>query len=262
MGATVADIENICVKAYNNLVVTSKKITHLIFDLDNTLYTSKSSMDRGITKRMMGEVARFLGVTSEAAAAIRKKNIANFSTTLEWLRSLGLSDSLIEPYFKAVHPESEIDEVPRDGSIKSFIASITLPKCILTNAPSEHAQRVLKALELTPFFPTIIDIRKTHLLGKPYPKAFEVALEALGASIENTLFIDDMKKYTDGFCALGGTSVLVGPSNGAPLNEDSLPVSAQKEWQVAHKIKNFGTTHKIETIYDLKALIEKLNEEG
>lgn len=234
------------------------KITHLIFDLDNTLYTSKSSMDRGITKRMMGEVARFLGVSCEAAAAIRRENISKYSTTLEWLITLGLPSDRVEPYFKAVHPDSEISEVPPDGALRSYIASIKLPKCILTNAPREHAQRVLKALNLTDLFPIIIDIRKTKLLGKPYPQAFKVALDALGAEVSNTLFIDDMTKYTDGFCALGGTSVLVGDANGSPLKSDALPVIAQEQWRAACGIKTFGTTHKIKSIYELTALIERL----
>ena len=67
-------------------------VEHLIFDLDNTLYPSSGNMDKGITQRMMNFVASFFDVSYEEAVKIRAEHIRDFSTTLEWLRSEGLSD--------------------------------------------------------------------------------------------------------------------------------------------------------------------------
>ena len=74
-----------------------------IFDLDNTLYPSSAQMDKGITTRMMNCVAEFFNTSYEEAVKIRAEHITNFSTTLEWLRSEGLTD--IETYFSKVHPQ-------------------------------------------------------------------------------------------------------------------------------------------------------------
>ena len=69
------------------------KISHLLFDLDNTLYPSSSQMDAGISRRMLECVQDFFHCDYETAVALKKKNIIHFSTTLEWLRSEGLTDT-------------------------------------------------------------------------------------------------------------------------------------------------------------------------
>ena len=117
-------------------------VEHLIFDLDNTLYPSSGNMDKGITQRMMNFVASFFDVSYEEAVKIRAEHIRDFSTTLEWLRSEGLTD--VESYFSAVHPPYEADELEENPLLRPFLESIRIPKIILTNAPSEHAERVLK----------------------------------------------------------------------------------------------------------------------
>ena len=224
-------------------------IEYLIFDLDNTLYPSSAQMDKGITTRMMNCVADFFNTTYEEAVKIRAKNITNFSTTLEWLRSEGLTD--IETYFSKVHPQNEADELQPDLNLRPYLESIRLPKIILTNAPKEHAERVLNKLGIADLFLDICDIRCSDFYGKPYPLSFEIALQKIGGNIHNSLFIDDMQKYVDGYTALGGTAVLVGNKNGRPLEEDAKPMQAIKN-------KQKGTLYKIQNIYELKDLLNTL----
>ena len=224
-------------------------IEYLIFDLDNTLYPSSAQMDKGITTRMMNCVAEFFNTTYEEAVKIRAKNITNFSTTLEWLRSEGLTD--IETYFSKVHPQNEADELQPDLNLRPYLESIPLPKIILTNAPKEHAERVLNKLGIADLFLDICDIRCSDFYGKPYPLSFEIALQKIGGNIHNSLFIDDMQKYVDGYTALGGTAVLVGNKNGRPLEEDAKPMQAIKN-------KQKGTLYKIQNIYELKDLLNTL----
>ncbi len=228
-------------------------IEHLIFDLDNTLYPASAAMDAGITRRMMECVAVFFKVSMEEAAEIRKGKIRSFSTTLEWLRSEGLSD--IEGFFSHVHPENEADELEEDKRLRPFLESIKIPKIICTNAPREHAERVLKKLNISDLFDTICDIRDCNLFGKPYASAFESALEYAGATIDNTLFLDDMQKYTDGYQAMGGTAVLIGNKNGKPLTSDA---SSAFKGIAPHP----GRTFRLESIYQLPELLEKLKDEN
>lgn len=226
-------------------------IEHLIFDLDNTLYLGSAKMDQGITNRMMECVADFFKTDLENARKIRKENIRNFSTTLEWLRSEGLKD--VEGFLKHVHPENEADELDEDKNLKPFLESIEIPKIILTNAPKEHALRVLKKLNVENCFSEICDIRMMNFLGKPYSSAFEKALEICGGNIKNSIFIDDMQKYVDGWKALGGTAVLVGDKNGRPLNENSKAVLKNNRITP-------GEVFKINNIYNLKEVIKKIQE--
>ena len=224
-------------------------IKHLIFDLDNTLYPCTAKMDSGISQRMMQCVADFFNTTVQEAIKIREKNIANFSTTLEWLQHEGLKDT--ERYFDSVHPKNEADELQFDPNLRRLLSLIDLPKTIFTNSPREHADRVLGKLQIQDLFDDVCDIRDCNLKGKPYPSAFFTALGKCGGTIEDTIFFDDMRKYTDGFEALGGTAVLVGNKNGKPLNKCADAVTKEKPAQ-------HGRTLRINSIYEIPALLQVL----
>ncbi len=224
-------------------------VKNIIFDLDNTLYSCTSAMDRGITGRMMTAVADFFAVDLDKAAELRNNHLPKFSTTLEWLRSEGLTDT--EGYFKKVHPENEADELPFDGNLRPFLQSLSQKKIVLTNSPREHADRVLKKLNISDLFDGVVDIRACSLLGKPYPGSYQKALQMCGGSIEDSIFLDDQQKYTDGFSALGGTAVLVGSRNGRPLAPDSDALKGECSLKC-------GRTLKIDSVYMLPDLLNKL----
>ena len=196
-----------------------KKYKHIIFDLDNTLYPASSDMSDGITRRMMEKVAEFFHCSMNEAEALRKEKMVHFSTTQEWLRSEGMTD--IEGFLAHVHPDNEADELQPQPGLREFLISLNIPMSILTNAPHEHADRVLAKLGIADLFVAITDIRDTDFNGKPYPMAYEAALKKAGAKLESTLFLDDMQKYTDGWVAMGGTAILIGDYNGTPLSKDA-----------------------------------------
>lgn len=230
------------------------QIEHLIFDMDNTLYTASSAMDAGITQRMMECVMDFFHCSYEEAVEIRQKRVRNFSTTLEWLRNEGLTD--VEGFFRHVHPENEADELEKDLDLRPFLQSIKIPKIICTNAPREHAERVLNKLNVKDLFLEICDIRDFNFLGKPYSSAFKKAMQKAGGTIENSIFIDDMLKYTDGWESLGGTAILVGNKNGHHLNPEA---AAAKNTE---KPKHPGKTLRIESIYKLPEALKIIQTES
>ena len=226
-------------------------IQHLIFDLDNTLYSSTAEMDKGITFRMLSCVADFFNISYEEAAALRAQKLPGFSTTLEWLRHEGLTDS--ERYFAEVHPQNEADELPPDPALRPFLESIDLPKSILTNSPKEHAERVLSKLNVRDLFTSICDIRDCNLNGKPYADAYRKALEKCGGTIDDSVFFDDQFKYTDGYEALGGTAVIVGTANGTHLSNSASSVLSAKSEKAPHG----GQTLRIASIYDIPSLLKQ-----
>jgi putative hydrolase of the HAD superfamily len=226
-------------------------ISHLIFDLDNTLYSSTAEMDTGITFRMISCVAEFFDISYTEAVALRAQKLPGFSTTLEWLRHEGFSDT--ERYFSRVHPENEAEELPADPDLRPLLESITIPKSILTNSPREHADRVLKKLNVSDLFTNVCDIRDCHLNGKPYPEAYRKSLELCGGTINDTLFFDDQYKYTDGYEVLGGTAVIVGTENGAHLNS-TLPSSLLPRMD---QPPHLGRTLSMPSIYGLPSLLKQ-----
>ena len=185
-------------------------IEHLLFDLDNTLYPASAPINKGIASRMSCFVTDFLHVPAEEAAEMRRSGLTRFGTTLEWLRTEhSLDKAGIEAFFAAVHPASEADEVPFDPQLRNLLLHIPLPKSILTNAPIEHAERILRMLSIEDLFVSVCDLRANNLYGKPYPDSYANAAALSGFTIAQTLFIDDHLKYTTGYAKIGGKAVLI-----------------------------------------------------
>ena len=218
--------------------------------MDNTLYPASSAMDKGITRRMLECVADFFHCDLEKAIELRAERIVHYSTTLEWLRAEGLTD--IEGFLAHVHPDNEADELPDQPGLRDFLISLNMPMSVLTNAPHEHADTVLGKLGIADLFEAVTDIRDAGFNGKPYPDAFMAALKKVETTVEDTLFLDDMQKYTDGWVALGGTAVLIGSPNGKPLADDAKSMLAAR---AANKTGRIGTTIRRKSIYEIKDIL-------
>jgi putative hydrolase of the HAD superfamily len=183
-------------------------IRAVIFDLDNTLYPASSAMEALTVRRMNEYTSRLLGLGVEETVAIRRERMPRFGTTLEWLMAEhGFDDP--EGYFSYVHPDGEEDTVEFDPGLSPFLDSLTLPKFVFTNAPMEHADRVLRKLGVADRFERIFDARFCGLKGKPAAAAFSAVLEAIGARAGETVFVDDIPRYVRGFIELGGRGVLI-----------------------------------------------------
>jgi putative hydrolase of the HAD superfamily len=176
-------------------------------DLDNTLYSCRYGLERNVSRRIKEFTAAFLGTSTEEAWRQRHEVINKYGTCLEWLiTEKGLND--VEAYFAAVHPPGEADALVPDPELRTFLASIPIPKAILTNSPKEHADVVLEKLGLCGIFTHIFEIRQSGFMGKPRKDYFENALHTLGVNIDEVLFIDDYPNYVQGFIALGGKALL------------------------------------------------------
>jgi len=180
----------------------------VLFDLDNTLYPQSSGMDRDITRRMLEYLARYLGMSFEEARTLRHERARHYGTTLEWIMAeKGFTE--VESYFAAVHPEGEEYCVAFDPELVPILDSIPARKAVLTNSPMEHAERVLSKLGVRGKFGAVVDIRANGMRGKPRPESYLAACKLMGATVAETVFVDDLPKYAAGFAALGGRAVLV-----------------------------------------------------
>jgi putative hydrolase of the HAD superfamily len=187
-------------------------IKYVLFDLDNTLYSCRNGLEEAVARRIREYTAGFLGISVEEAWQMRKANMRQYGTCLEWLMTeKGLSD--VESYFAFIHPDDEADTLLPDPQLRAFLESIPVPKAILTNSPCEHADLILAKLALGDIFTNIFDIRQCNFLGKPRREVFENALRVLGRRAEEVLFIDDSPFYVEGFIAIGGRGVLLDEKN-------------------------------------------------
>jgi putative hydrolase of the HAD superfamily len=182
-------------------------IKYLLFDLDNTLYSAHYGLEDNVAFRIRKFVSASLGITPEEVREIRKGNMRQYGTCLEWLMAeKEFTD--IENYLSAVHPEGEADSLPRDDKLRALLASIPLPKAILTNSPREHADLILDKLGVADLFTHIFDIRQCGFKGKPQKEVFDNALNRLGVCASEVLFIDDNPNNVEAFIGFGGKGLV------------------------------------------------------
>ena len=183
-------------------------IRHVLFDLDNTLYSASWGLDDFYFQRVWEFAASWLKLPPEEVKQIWTEGYTRHGTTIGWLKSeRGFND--IEEYYAWVHPEHEADCLLPDPQLRAFLESLPYPSSILTNSPRFHADRILKKLELEGVFCQIISIEDTGYYGKPEAAAYQHALDALGLKPEEVLFIDDTPRYVQGYLAMGGRGLLI-----------------------------------------------------
>ena len=182
-------------------------LKYILFDLDNTLYSSRLGLQDNVQNRLKAFCADFLGVSPDEAWREREACQDRYSTCLEWLMGeKGFTDA--EAYFAAAHPEEEVNALRRDDYLRGFLSDIQTPKAILTNSPREHAERVLARLEVAEYFTHVFDIRMCGFVGKPKREVFEHALGVLDVQPKEVLFIDDLPANVEGFAGMGGKALL------------------------------------------------------
>lgn len=223
------------------------KIKNLIFDLDDTIYSQSSEMSKCVTARIKEYSRRFFNFTEEEINIERPKALKKYVSTLQWLHSAGFTND--DDYFSFVHPATEISELEPDENLRPFLESLNYPKVILTNAPSEHAEHVLEFFGIRDLFhPTISDIRRNKLLGKPNEISYKDALSLIGGTVEDSLFLDDYIPYCEGYAKMGGTAVVVGKAKEVEITD-------------IDNSKYSGKIYSIKDIYELPELLKKIESE-
>jgi putative hydrolase of the HAD superfamily len=156
-------------------------------------------------------MSRWLGLEPEAALALRHSRLELYGTTLEWLMTdHGFTE--VEDYFAEVHPAWEADGLGPDPALAALLDGIELPKAIFTNAPREHAERILRRLGVEDRFEAIYDIRWNQFKGKPRVEAARRVCAACGVEPREAAFVDDIPRYVEGFIEAGGRGILLDES--------------------------------------------------
>ena len=183
-------------------------IKHILFDLDNTLYSVRYGLEEIVSQRVREFVLSWLGPPLEESERLWKDGYKRHGTTIEWLM-YEKGYTAFDEYQAFIHPENEADSLPPDPELRIFLESLPCPCSILTNAPRFHADRILRKLEIEGVFRNIFDIVGNGPEGKPKAISFRRALEALKLAPEEVLFIDDIPRYVEGYLALGGRGLLL-----------------------------------------------------
>ena len=180
----------------------------IFIDLDDTLYPSSSGLWGLIRERIDIYLHDNMGFSWEIIPETRHKLFSEYGTTMRGLQKLYGID--VKEYLKFVHNVPVSKLIKPNPGLKEFFQSLSFSKFIFTNADSQHAQRVLQAMQLEEEINGIIDILAMEPFCKPQLPAFQAALKISGnPDPRRCILIDDYAKNIEVAKSLGFWTVLV-----------------------------------------------------
>ncbi|MCF8467355.1 MAG: pyrimidine 5'-nucleotidase [Sneathiella sp.] len=169
-----------------------KNFAHIdtwIFDLDNTLYPSRSNLFAKIDRKMGEFISDFLNVDLVEAKAVQKKYFQEHGTTLNGL----MQNYNIDPtdFLNYVH---DIDVTDLAAAPELSLALDRLPgrKIIFTNGSHYHATNVSSQLGIGQHFEHIFDIAAADYRPKPDKTVYEKLVVELNIDPEKAVLFEDM----------------------------------------------------------------------
>ncbi|MCS7178242.1 MAG: pyrimidine 5'-nucleotidase [Anaerolineae bacterium] len=183
--------------------------THAVFDLDETLYPTSTGLMQRVARRITDWLQRRLGLDPEEASYLRRTYIQRYGTTLAGLLAEHPGRVDVEDYLAYVHDVPVETYLQPDPALRTMLAGIPLGRVIFTNATTEHAVRVLRALGVDDLFERIVDIRALNFVHKPRPEAYERLLALLNTPGRACILVDDRAVNLQPAKRWGMTTVLI-----------------------------------------------------
>ncbi len=185
------------------------RFTTIFFDLDDTLYPSSSGLWPTLKERMNRYMIERMDIPASDVPVLRERYFRTYGTTLRGLQANHKID--VEDYLAYVHDVRLTDYIHPDPIQQAVLASLPTRNIIFTNADIQHAQRVLKVLEIEQYFAGMVDVNAMDPYCKPSPQAFSLALKAAGETDPSRcVMIDDLPHTTRAAKSFGLYSLLYG----------------------------------------------------
>jgi putative hydrolase of the HAD superfamily len=140
-----------------------------VFDLDNTLYPREINLWQQVDTRIRDYVAEFLKVSTEEAHRIQKDYYQRYGTTMRGMMTEHGASA--DDYLRYVHAIDHSLLQP-DPALGAAIERLPGRKLILTNGTVEHAQAILRRLEIHEHFEDVFDIVAAELEPKPAAQTY------------------------------------------------------------------------------------------
>ena len=191
------------------------RFTTVFFDLDDTLYPNSTGLWHAIKERMNLYMTECMGMDEQDVPALREQYFKMYGTTLRGLQARHDVDA--QDYLAYVHDLPLEQYLTPNPLQREIIASLPTRNLIFTNADANHAQRVLKILNLDDLFDTIIDVNEVAPYCKPMPESFAIAQDiADEPDPRKCVMIDDLPHTTRAALGVGMASILYGTDEPTP----------------------------------------------
>ncbi|KAI4373957.1 hypothetical protein MLD38_012014 [Melastoma candidum] len=194
----------------------------LMFDLDDTLYSTGSGIADSLRKNIEDFLVERCGIAAEKASALRAELFKTYGSSLVGLRALGY-DVDADDYHSIVHGRLPYHLIKPDPQLRKLLRHISQRKIIFTNSDRIHATRVLKRLGMEDCFDQVVcfetmnpnlsnrsSLDVSPVILKPSPEAIRIAIRETHVDPHRTLFLDDNVRNVASGKAAGLRTVLVG----------------------------------------------------
>jgi putative hydrolase of the HAD superfamily len=202
-----------------------------VFDLDNTLYPHHLNLWQQVDVRIRDYIVGFLNVTHDEAFRLQKDYYRRYGTTM---RGLMEEHGLDPDKFLAVVHEIDHSPLTPDPVLGAAIASLDGRKLILTNGTRQHAETVMRRLEIDQHFEDVFDIVAADLEPKPRPQVYDRFLKRHGVDPAKAALFEDLARNLEVPHALGMTTVLVVPSGTREVFREEWELAGRDSPHVDH----------------------------
>lgn len=195
----------------------------LLFDMDDTLYSSKIGIGQALKKNIDDFIMEKFGFSESEASALRIELFRKYGSSLAGLRALG-HDIDADEYHSFVQGRLPYHLIEPDSDLRNLLLKIHQRKIIFTNSDRVHAVKVLDRLGIRDCFERIICFETMNpnlsrrrpgeapVVLKPAMEAMNIAVVSAGVVPRRTLFFDDNIQNIVAGNAIGLRTALVGTS--------------------------------------------------
>jgi putative hydrolase of the HAD superfamily len=202
-----------------------------VFDLDNTLYPHHLNLWQQVDERIRDYIVGLLKITRDEAFRLQKDYYRRYGTTLRGLmEEHGLAP---DDFLDIVH---QIDRSPLqpNPALGAAIEKLSGRKYILTNGTRNHAEDVMRRLEIEKHFDDVFDIKAAELEPKPRPLAYERFLARHNVDPGRTAIFEDLARNLEVPHTLGMTTVLVVPEGARVVLREYWELAGRDAAHVDH----------------------------
>ena len=185
-----------------------RRITTWVFDLDETLYGRESGFLDAMEARIEDWLMRRSQGDAQAAQAERLTMRDQHGSTLAALVAAGDAD--VDAFLAHVQ-DIPLGELKPDVRLRRALQRLPGRRLIHTNAPGDHADRVLAALGIADQFEAVFHCHAAGFALKPQAEAFARMIARHLFDPAGAAFFEDRAANLKPAAALGMTTVLVGP---------------------------------------------------
>jgi len=202
-----------------------------VFDLDNTLYPREANLWQQVDSRIRDYVAQYLNVPAEEAFRIQKDFYQRYGTTMRGMMTEhGVS---ADDYLRYVH---DIDHsmLQPNPALGAAIERLPGRKLILTNGTVEHAEAILKRLDIHEHFDDVFDIIAAELEPKPAAQTYDKFFARHAIAPRCAAMFEDLARNLEVPHQRGMTTVFVVPKAAGAVGRQNWETEGQDADFVDH----------------------------